>query len=84
MSSGNSSKAFSVLQKIGRSFFLPVSILPVAGLLLGIGASFSNLTTVQQYGLEGIMGAGSFLNHTFVVMSAVGNAVFANLPLIFA
>ncbi|MDR0734962.1 MAG: PTS transporter subunit EIIC, partial [Elusimicrobiota bacterium] len=40
--------------------------------------------TVQQYGLEGIMGAGSFLNHTFVVMSAVGNAVFANLPLIFA
>jgi glucose-like phosphotransferase system IIB component len=84
MSSGGGSKVFSVLQKIGRSFFLPVSILPVAGLLLGIGASFSNLTTVQQYGLEGIMGAGSVLNHVFVIMSAVGNAVFANLPLIFA
>ncbi|ACC98474.1 PTS system, glucose-like IIB subunint [Elusimicrobium minutum Pei191] len=78
------SKVFTVLQKVGRSFFLPISILPVAGLLLGIGASFSNMATVADYGLESIMGAGTFLNYTFIIMSAVGGAVFANLPLIFA
>ena len=77
-------KVLTVVQTIGRSFFLPISILPVAGLLLGIGASFSNLATVQQYGLESIMGAGTLLNHTFLLMSAVGSAVFANLPLLFA
>ena len=77
-------KALTVIQTIGRSFFLPISILPVAGLLLGIGASFSNLATVQQYGLESIMGAGTLLNHVFLLMSAVGSAVFANLPLLFA
>ena len=77
-------KVLTVIQTIGRSFFLPISILPVAGLLLGIGASFSNLSTVQQYGLESVMGAGTLLNHTFLLMSAVGSAVFANLPLLFA
>ena len=29
-------KIFSVLQRVGRSFMLPIAILPVAGLLLGI------------------------------------------------
>ncbi len=74
----------TILQKVGRSFFLPVSILPVAGLLLGIGASFSNPNTIAQYGLENIMGAGTVLNYVFQIMSSVGGAVFANLPLIFA
>lgn len=77
-------KILTVIQTIGRSFFLPISILPVAGLLLGIGASFSNMSTVQQYGLESIMGTGTLLNHVFILMSVVGNAVFANLPLLFA
>ena len=84
MASSKNHKALTVIQTIGRSFFLPISILPVAGLLLGIGASFSNLSTVQQYGLESIMGAGTVLNHVFMLMSSVGNAVFANLPLLFA
>lgn len=66
------------MQTIGRSFFLPISILPVAGLLLGIGASFSNLATVQQYGLESIMGSGTLLNHAFLLMSAVGVVVNGN------
>ncbi|MDR0292132.1 MAG: PTS transporter subunit EIIC [Elusimicrobium sp.] len=78
------SAAFAVLQKIGRSFFLPISVLPVAGLLLGIGASFSNPDTVALYGLQNIMGQGTLLNHIFILMSAVGTAVFANLPLMFA
>lgn len=84
MSSPNKHKILTVIQTIGRSFFLPISILPVAGLLLGIGASFSNMATVQQYGLETLMGSGTLLNHIFILMSTVGNAVFANLPLLFA
>ena len=44
-------QAFSILQAVGRSFMLPVAILPIAGLLLGIGASFTNATTIQTYGL---------------------------------
>ena len=84
MASSKNNKILTVIQTIGRSFFLPISILPVAGLLLGIGASFSNISTVQQYGLESIMGTGTLLNHMFLLMSAVGNAVFANLPLLFA
>lgn len=33
-------KIFGVLQRVGRSFMLPIAILPVAGLLLGFGSSF--------------------------------------------
>ena len=41
-------KIFGVLQRIGRSFMLPIAILPVAGLLLGIGSSFTNETTIAR------------------------------------
>ena len=34
-------KIFGVLQRVGRSFMLPIALLPVAGLLLGIGSSFT-------------------------------------------
>ena len=44
-------KIFGVLQRVGRSFMLPIAILPVAGLLLGIGGSFTNETMLQTYGL---------------------------------
>lgn len=77
-------KIFGVLQRIGRSFMLPIAILPVAGLLLGIGGSFTNETMLNTYGLMGIMGPGTFLNTIFTVMSKAGDIVFANLPIIFA
>ena len=77
-------KAFSVLQRVGRSFMLPIAILPVAGLLLGIGSSFTNATTIETYGLSGILGEGTILHALLVIMSKVGGAVFDNLPLIFA
>ena len=54
-------QVFTVLQAIGRSFMLPVAILPIAGLLLGIGASFTNATTIETYGLTGLLGSGTFL-----------------------
>ncbi|HJR67470.1 MAG TPA: PTS glucose transporter subunit IIBC [Gemmatimonadaceae bacterium] len=60
--------AFGWLQKIGKSLMLPVSVLPVAGILLGVGAAkFAWLPeTVSN------------------VMAQAGGAVFGNLPLIFA
>lgn len=77
-------KIFGVLQRVGRSFMLPIAILPVAGLLLGIGGSFTNETMLEAYGLMGIMGPGTFLNSILRVMSAAGDIVFTNLPIIFA
>lgn len=63
---------------------LPIAILPVAGLLLGVGGSFTNETTLQTYGLMGIMGPGTVLNAILQVMSSAGDIVFGNLPIIFA
>lgn len=77
-------KIFGVLQRVGRSFMLPIAILPVAGLLLGIGGSFTNETMLKTYGLYNIMGPGTVFNAIFQVMNAAGNIVFANLPIIFA
>lgn len=77
-------KIFGVLQRVGRSFMLPIAILPVAGLLLGVGGSFTNETMLETYGLLGVMGPGTFLNSILRVMSAAGDIVFANLPIIFA
>ncbi|MDD7370762.1 MAG: glucose PTS transporter subunit IIA [Firmicutes bacterium] len=77
-------KIFGVLQRVGRSFMLPIAILPVAGLLLGIGGSFTNETMLNTYGLAGVMGSGTILNAVFQVMSRAGDIVFTNLPIIFA
>ena len=75
---------FGVLQRVGRSFMLPIAILPVAGLFLGIGGSFTNTTTLETYGLTNIMGEGTILHNILLVMNAAGGIVFDNLPLIFA
>ena len=77
-------KIFGVLQRIGRSFMLPIAVLPVAGLLLGLGASFTNETTIKTYGLGAVLGNGTPLHALLVIMNAVGSAMFDNLPLIFA
>ena len=77
-------KIFGVLQRVGRSFMLPIAILPVAGLLLGIGSSFTNATMIETYGLENILGEGTTLNALLTILSSAGNVIFDNLPLIFA
>ena len=77
-------KIFGVLQRVGRSFMLPIAILPVAGLFLGIGGSFTNETMLNAYGLMGVMGPGTFIYSLLTVLNAAGNVVFANLPIIFA
>lgn len=77
-------KIFSVLQRVGRSFMLPIAILPVAGLLLGIGSSFTNATTIATYGLEAFLGDGTLLHSLLTIMSKAGSVIFDNLPVIFA
>lgn len=77
-------KIFGVLQRVGRSFMLPIAILPVAGLLLGIGGSFTNKTMLEAYGLTTIMGEGTVPNALLQIMNSAGNIVFSNLPIIFA
>lgn len=78
------SKIFSVLQRIGRSFMLPIAILPIAGLFLGIGSCFTNEAMITSLHLESILGNGTFLYNILQVMTKVGSVVFTNLPLIFA
>lgn len=63
---------------------LPIAVLPVAGLLLGIGSSFTNETTIATYGLQGILGNGTVLHALLIIMSKAGNVIFDNLPIIFA
>ena len=77
-------KIFGVLQRVGRSFMLPIALLPVAGLLLGIGSSFTNATTLETYGLTGIIYEGGILYTILDIMSKTGNVVFENLALLFA
>ncbi len=75
---------FSVLQRVGRAFMLPIALLPIAGLLLGIGASLTNPAMLEAYNLTGIMGEGTFLYSLFTLLASVGTVIFDNLPLLFA
>ena len=77
-------KIFGVLQRVGRSFMLPIALLPVAGLLLGIGSSFTNETMLAAYGLNNVIHPGTLIYTILDVMSQTGNAVFNNLALLFA
>lgn len=78
------SRLFGVLQRVGRSFMLPIALLPIAGLLLGVGASLTNAAMIESYGLEEILGEGTLLNSILRILSAVGSIIFDNLPIIFA
>lgn len=76
---------FPALQKVGKSLMTPVAVLPVAGLLLGLGAA----GTDPQSGLMASLAAHQpalhhMLHSLCLIMKAAGEAVFGNLPLIFA
>jgi PTS system glucose-specific IIC component len=61
-------KIFTVLQKVGKATMLPVSVLPIAGILLGLGAAHFTILP-------------DFLSN---VMASSGDVIFSNLPLLFA
>ena len=77
-------KIFGVLQRVGRSFMLPIALLPIAGLLLGIGSSFTNPTTLEAYHLTNVIKEGGVLFTLLDIMSKTGSIVFDNLALLFA
>ncbi|WP_432633220.1 glucose PTS transporter subunit IIA [Brachyspira sp.] len=75
---------FGVLQRIGRSFMLPIAVLPVAGLFLGIGSSLTNKTMLETYNLINILGPHTMAYGILSVLSEAGSIIFGNLPIIFA
>ena len=77
-------KIFGTLQRVGRSFMLPIALLPAAGLLLGIGSSFTNQTTLDTYGLSAFIYPGGWVYTALDIMKMCGKAVFDNLALLFA
>ncbi|MDD6484138.1 MAG: glucose PTS transporter subunit IIA [Clostridiales bacterium] len=77
-------KIFAVLQRVGRSFMLPIALLPVAGLLLGIGSSFTNENMLEAYHLTNVIHQGNLLYTILDIMKSAGNVVFGNLALLFA
>lgn len=77
-------KIFAVLQRIGRSFMLPIAILPVAGILLGLGSVFTNETTLETYHLVSVFGEGTVMWGVNTIFKSVGNAIFNNLAVLFA
>lgn len=77
-------KAFGLLQKMGKSLMLPVSVLPVAGLLLGLGSA--RLIELQQIE-QGLLTDSKFWwlpEWLAAIMRNSGDAIFASMPLIFA
>ena len=77
-------KIFGVLQRVGRSCMLPIALLPVAGLLLGVGSSFTNQTMLETYGLTGLIHEGTVIYTVLDIMNQCGSAIFNNLALLFA
>ncbi|MBE6601139.1 MAG: PTS glucose transporter subunit IIA [Ruminococcaceae bacterium] len=75
---------FGVLQRVGRAFMLPIALLPIAGLLLGVGASLTNAAMLETYGLTAVMGPGTVPYSIFTVLASVGTVIFDNLPILFA
>ncbi|WAZ72620.1 PTS transporter subunit EIIC (plasmid) [Borrelia miyamotoi] len=82
--STSSGSIFTALQKIGKAFMLPIALLPITGILLGVGGAFTNETMIQAYGIEGILGEGTLLNAMLYLMKYTGEIIFTNLPLMFA
>lgn len=64
---------FAQLQRLGKSLMLPIAVLPAAGILLRLGQP-------DLLGRIEVPVIGAF----FKAMSAAGDALFTNLPLLFA
>jgi N-acetylglucosamine PTS system EIICBA or EIICB component len=70
-STGRQLPGLAQLQRVGRSLMLPIAALPAAGLLLRLGQ-------------DDMLGKISGFHDGAAVIAAAGNALFVNLPLLFA
>ena len=89
-------KASSKLETMGKASIFPISLLPLAGLCLGLGTLFTNAINIKIYGLQNILGKVYFAGDTLtvtkttalyeflIILSKLGNIIFSNLPLLFA
>lgn len=89
-------KASSKLKTMGKASIFPISLLPLAGLCLGLGTLFTNALNIKIYGLQNILGKVYFAGDTLtvtkttalyeflIILSKLGNIIFSNLPLLFA
>ena len=75
---------FSLLQRFGQSFMLPIALLPIAGIFLGIGSSLTNTNMLAAYHLKGLMGPGTAPYILFSLLNSAGSIIFDNLPILFA
>ncbi|SFH91580.1 PTS transporter subunit EIIC [Pisciglobus halotolerans] len=69
---------------MGKTFMLPIALLPAAGLLLGIGSSFTGDSFIQLYHLESVMGEGTVIFRILTILKDCGQIIFDNLALLFA
>jgi glucose-specific phosphotransferase system IIA component len=72
-------KIFSILQKVGKSLMMPVSVLPAVGLLVALGRMLENITETASGEVTNIL-----IHALGRIMFTGGVAVFENLPVVFA
>lgn len=77
-------KVLNIMQRIGKSFMLPIAILPIAGLLQGVAMALTNQSMISAYQLESVLGEGTLIYSFMLILKNVASAIFADLPLIFA
>lgn len=77
-------RILSTMQRIGKSFMLPIAILPIAGLLQGIAMALTNQSMIEAYQLESVLGEGTLIYSFMFILKNVASAIFDDLPLIFA
>lgn len=77
-------RILSTMQRIGKSFMLPIAILPIAGLLQGIAIALTNQSMIEAYQLESVLGEGTLIYSFMLILKNVASAIFDDLPLIFA
>lgn len=80
----NKKSIFSFMQRLSQSFLLPIAIMPIAGFLLAIGATFTQEITIGQLGLASLIHDGTILFHILTLMKNIGQTVIDNLALLFA
>lgn len=79
----NKKSIFSFMQRLSQSFMLPIAIMPIAGFLLAIGATFTQ-EIIGQLGLASLIHDGTILFHILTLMKNIGQTVIDNLALLFA
>ena len=80
----NKERVFSFVQRLSQSIMLPITLMPIAGFLLAIGATFTQEIIIGQLGLISLIHEGTILFQILTLMKVIGQTVIDNLALFFA